>query len=150
MKPLLVLLIGFAITLVAIKIITKTYDYKLAARIAMSLMLLFTAIGHFAFTKGMTMMIPEIIPYKELIVYATGFVEISLAIGILIPKYSSLGAWVLIIFFIVILPVNIYAAMHNINYQNGTFDGHGLSYLWFRIPLQILFISWTYCSTIRF
>jgi len=96
------------------------------------------------------MMIPEIIPYKELIVYATGFVELSLAIGILIPKYSSLGAWVLIIFFIVILPANIYAAMHNINYQNGTFDGHGLSYLWFRIPLQILFISWTYFSTIRF
>lgn len=150
MKPLLVLLIGFAISLVAIKIITKTYDYKLAARIAMSLMLHFTAIGHFVFTKGMTMMIPEIIPYKELIVYAMGFVEISLAIGILIPKYSSLGAWVLIIFFIVLLPANIYAAMHNINYQNGTFDGHGLSYLWFRIPLQILFIFWTYCSTIRF
>lgn len=150
MKPLLVLLIGFAISLVAIKIITKTYDYKLAARIAMSLMLLFTAIGHFVFTKGMTMMIPEIIPTKELIMYATGFVEISLAIGILIPKYSSLGAWVLIIFFIVLFPANIYAAMHNINYQNGTFDGHGLSYLWFRIPLQILFIFWTYCSTIRF
>lgn len=150
MKPLLVLLIGFAISLVAIKIITKTYDYKLAARIAMSLMLLFTAFGHFVFTKGMTMMIPEIIPYKELIVYATGFVELSLAIGILITKYSSLGAWVLIIFFIVLLPANIYAAIHNINYQNGTFDGHGLSYLWFRIPLQILFIFWTYCSTIRF
>jgi hypothetical protein len=30
------------------------------------------------------------------------------------------------------------------------FDGNGLNYLWFRVPLQILFIVWVYFSLIIF
>ena len=76
MKPLIVLLLSFTISIFVIKIIKKEYDFALSARIAMSIMLLFTAIGHFAFTKGMSMMIPKIIPFKESIIYLTGIFEI--------------------------------------------------------------------------
>ncbi len=149
MKPLIVLLLSFAISFLVIKIIKKEYDFELSARIAMSIMLLFTAIGHFAFTKGMSMMIPKFIPFKETFVYLTGIFEVLLAIGLLITKFKITSAWMLILFLLLILPVNIYASINNINYQKGTFDGNGLSYLWFRIPLQIFFILWTYISTIR-
>lgn len=149
MKPLIVLLSSFMIAIFVIKIITKEYDFPLSARIAMALMLCFTAIGHFVFTKGMALMIPNFIPNKEIIVHLTGVFEILLAICLLIPKLKHVSGWVLIIFFLLILPANIYASIHNINYQKGTFDGHGLSYLWFRIPLQILFITWAYFSSIR-
>jgi hypothetical protein len=30
------------------------------------------------------------------------------------------------------------------DYQKGTRDGSGTNYLWFRIPLQIVFILWVY------
>lgn len=149
MKPLLVLLLSFTISIFAIKIIKKEYDFALAARIAMSIMLVFTAIGHFVYTKGMAMMIPNFIPLKESFVYLTGLFEILLAIGLLIPRFKYISGWTLLIFLLLMLPANIYAAMNNVSYQKGTFDGHGLSYLWFRIPLQILFIVWTYISTIR-
>ncbi|WP_100612989.1 DoxX family protein [Confluentibacter lentus] len=149
MKPLIVLLLSFIISIFAIKFFRKQYDFAISARIAMSIMLCFTAIGHFAFTKGMTMMIPQFIPFKESIVYMTGILEVLLAIGLLIPRFNVISGWALIIFLLLILPSNIYAAIHNINYQKGTFDGNGITYLWFRIPLQILFILWTYLSTIR-
>lgn len=149
MKPLIVLLSSFVIAIFVVKIVKKEYDFALSARIAMSIMLCFTAIGHFAFTKGMSMMVPQFIPFKTSLVYITGLFEILLAIGLLIPKLKVISGWTLIIFLLLMLPANIYASIHNIDYQKGTFDGNGLSYLWFRIPLQFLFIVWTYISTIR-
>lgn len=149
MKPLIVLLASFLLAIIAIKLLKKEYDYALSARIAMSIMLCFTAIGHFAFTKGMSMMIPPVIPLKTTVVYLTGILEILLAIGLLVPKLKVISGWALIVFLLLMLPGNIYAAVHNVNYQKGTFDGPGLTYLWFRIPLQVLFIVWTYISSIR-
>lgn len=150
MKPLTVLLLTFVVVLFVIKFTQKEHNFTLSARIAIATMLLFTAIGHFIFTKGMSMMIPSFIPYKINIIYLTGIFEILLAVGLLIPKFQIISGWLLIIFLILMLPANIYASLNKINYQKGTFDGNGLSYLWFRIPLQILFIIWTYISSIRF
>jgi uncharacterized membrane protein len=149
MKPLIVLLSIFLISIFIIKLITQKYDLFLSARIGMCAMLIFTAIGHFAFTKGMAMMIPSIIPLKTEIIYLTGLLEILLGICLLIPRLTVYTGWILIAFFIVLLPANIYAAIKHIDYQKGTFDGNGLNYLWFRIPLQVFFIVWTYISSIK-
>ncbi|MFV8271561.1 hypothetical protein ACNQGP_16740 [Flavobacterium sp. GT2N3] len=149
MKPLIVLLSVFAISLLTTKIFRRNFEYALSGRIAMSAMLMFTAIGHFAFTKGMSMMLPEFISFKTETVYLTGLVEIAAAIGLLIPNLRIVTGWLLITFFILILPANIYSAIKHIDYQKGTFEGKGLTYLWFRIPLQFLFIVWTYVSTIK-
>jgi uncharacterized membrane protein len=51
---------------------------------------------------------------------------------------------------VLILPANIQAAIKRIDYQKGTTDGPGVNYLWFRVPLQILFITWVYLFAIRF
>jgi uncharacterized membrane protein len=149
MKPLIVLLGVFVVALVVTKITNGKFAFAMSARIAMAVMLLFTAMAHFAFTKGMAMMLPEFIAYKTATVYLTGMIEIAAAIGILIPGLRTITGWLLMAFFILILPANIYAAIKHIDYQKGTFDGNGLTYLWFRVPLQILFIVWTYCSSIR-
>jgi len=112
-------------------------------------MLVFTAVAHFAFTKGMAMMLPHFIPYKTEVVYLTGMIEIAAAVGLFIPTFRTITAWLLIAFFVLILPANIYAALKQIDYQKGTFDGNGMTYLWFRIPLQFLFIVWTYLSSLK-
>lgn len=149
MKPLIVLIAVFSLSLLSIKLLTQKYDWPLAGRIAMCVMLCFTAIAHVAFTKGMTLMIPEFIPLKTELVYLTGVLEIILGIGLLVPNFTVFSAWALIAFFILLLPANIYAAMHHIDYQQGTFDGNGPAYLWFRVPLQLFFIGWTYASAIK-
>ncbi|MBN8859294.1 MAG: hypothetical protein J0H29_12955 [Sphingobacteriales bacterium] len=149
MKPLIVLLCAFLIAIVVTKIISNNYDFALSGRIAMSVMLSFTAIAHFAFTKGMAMMLPGFIPYKTTTVYLTGIIEIAAATGLLIPGTTVIAARLLIAFFILILPANIYAAAKHIDYRKGTPDGNGPAYLWFRIPLQIFFIIWVYLSSVK-
>lgn len=150
MKPLLILLTVFSISLFTIKMFRGNFNVIISARIAMAAMLMFTAVGHFIFTKGMSMMLPDYIPFKTGIIYLTGILEILAAIGILIPEIRITTGWLLIVFFIVILPSNIYAAINHIDYQKATFNGDGISYLWFRIPLQIFFIIWVYLSAIKF
>jgi drug/metabolite transporter (DMT)-like permease len=76
MKPFIVLLGTFCISLIVLKFTIHHFDFSLAARIGMCVMLCFTAIGHFAFSKGMSMMIPDFIPFKTELVYFTGILEI--------------------------------------------------------------------------
>ncbi|MBS1680152.1 MAG: hypothetical protein JST48_00425 [Bacteroidetes bacterium] len=149
MKPLIVLFSVFVLAVTATKILYGSYEIALSGRVAMAAMLMFTAIAHFVFTKGMAMMLPGFIPYKTETVYLTGVIELAAAVGILIPNFRITAAWLLISFFILILPANIYAAVKHINYQKANYEGNGLAYLWFRIPLQIVFIVWTYLSSIR-
>jgi len=143
-KPLVVLLLSFGIALLLTKILDHRLNFIFSGNFAMSMMMLFTAIGHFAFSKGMMMMLPDPIPFKKEIVYVTGLIEIMAAIGLLIPSWRYLTSVLLIIFFVLILPANVYAAIKKVNYQRGSYDGDNINYLWFRIPLQILFIGWVW------
>ena len=150
MKPLIVLIAVFFIALMIIKITGNNFEFAPAARIAMSAMLLFTAVAHFAFTKGMMMMVPVFIPLKKQVVYLTGIIEIAAAAGLQVPAVRVLTGWLLILFFALMLPANINAAIRHIDYQKGTADGSGVNYLWFRVPLQIFFIAWVFLSAIKF
>jgi uncharacterized membrane protein len=149
MKPLIVLLAAFGISLSAEKLFYGHADLALSGRVAMSAMLLFTAIAHFAFTKGMEMMLPGFVPFKTAVIYLTGLAEIAAAAGLFIPDLRFAAGWMLIVFFFLMLPANIYAATKHVNYQEGTYEGSGPGYLWFRVPLQFLFIVWTYLSAIH-
>lgn len=149
MKPLFFLLLTFIVSIGIQRLISKNINYLISARIAMCTMLLFTALGHFLFTDGMSKMIPNFIPLKPTLVLATGILEIILAIGLLLPVYQKTTAWILIFFLLLMVPANIKASLENLNYQTGTYNGKGLSYLWFRIPLQLFFIAWVYFSTLK-
>lgn len=144
MKPLLILLAVFALCALVLKLTGGAWSIAFAARIALCCMLLFTAIGHFVYTKGMALMLPGFLPFKQGIVYITGIMEVLFAVGLLIPEYQVLTAWLLIAFLILMLPANIYAAVKQVDYQKATYEGNGVRYLWFRVPLQVLFIIWTY------
>lgn len=147
--PEIILLSTFLIALIILKIVYKEYRFALSGRIAMAAMLVTTGAAHFVFAKGMTLMLPDFIPYRFELVYFTGVIEMMAAIGLLLPKYRKLTAWLLIVFFVVLIPSNIYATMKHVNLEKATFDGNGPGYLWFRIPLQIFFIAWVYFSAVK-
>lgn len=142
MKPLVVLLAASVAALFTIYFIKGDWDYVLSGNIGMAAMLLFTAIGHLVYWKGMALMIPGFIPAKKIIVYATGIIEVLFAIGLCIPSTRRLSADLLILFFLLVLPANINAAQKNVDYQTATYEGRGINYLWLRIPMQIFFIIW--------
>ncbi|SJN18256.1 hypothetical protein FM107_01260 [Sphingobacterium sp. JB170] len=147
--PEIILPIVFFIALFILKIMNKGLQYALSARIAMATMLVITGVAHFFYTEGMAMMLPDFIPYKMPIVYLTGIIEIIAAIGMLLPKYQNLTGWLVILFFVLILPSNIYSAIQHVNMEAATYEGEGAIYLWYRIPLQLFFIGWVYFSCIN-
>lgn len=149
MKPLFVLLIAFVASLFVTRYTLGNYDFALSGSIAMAAMLAFTAIGHFAFTKGMTLMVPDFVPFKKGMVYFTGLLELGFAVGLLLKDWRVCTGWALIAFLILMLPGNIKAALQHVDYQKGTFDGPGPKYLWFRIPLQLFFIAWVYFFAVK-
>jgi uncharacterized membrane protein len=123
--------------------------YILSGNIAMCVMLQFTALGHFKFQEGMKMMIPPFVPFKKELVFLSGLMEIAAGIALLFPAMRYATSIFLILFFIVLLPANIYAANHRLNYQNGTNDGKGPAYLWFRIPMQVFLIAWVWYFAVQ-
>ncbi|MND91046.1 hypothetical protein D3C80_831540 [compost metagenome] len=149
MKPLFVLLTVFLISNLVIRQYKGNMDYHLAGKIALAATLLFTSLGHLIYTKGMVLMLPDFIPLKKEMIYMTGLLEVMGAFGLFIPSLSRLTGMLLIVFFILILPTNIYASMRHLNYETATFDGKGPGYLWFRIPFQLLLIGWTYYFVLR-
>jgi len=149
MKPLVVLIAAFVLTTITSKFAAGTGNLPFAGNLAMFLMLCLTASGHFMFKKGMTLMMPPFMPFKTKLVVLTGIAEIALGICLLFPAVRINAGYTLIIFFILILPSNIYAAIKHVNIEKGTYDGPGLSYLWLRIPLQVFFIGWIWYFSIR-
>ncbi len=115
--PEIVLISVFVISLITFKILKGNYRFTLSGRIAMATMLLLTAGAHVGFDKGMALMIPDFIPYRLQLIYLTGVIEAAAAIGLLIPKYQRITGWFLVVFFIVLLPFNIYACLNHVNIQ---------------------------------
>lgn len=148
MKPFYLLLAVFVLSIGISKITTGNWNWSFGGNLAMALMLCFTALGHFLFTKGMTLMVPDFIPFKTALIYLTGIAEIILGIALLFPSLRAYAGLAIIIFLVLILPANIYAAVYHVNYEKASFDGPGISYLWIRIPLQATFIAWLYYFSI--
>ena len=145
---MLVLIITFAVSAIASKLAIANWNLVFSGNLAMCIMMCFASLGHFVYTKGMVMMIPGFIPLKRFMVYFTGVAEIAMGVLLLFPQFRFVDGIILLAFFVLMLPANIYAAINHINFEKATYEGKGLNYLWFRVPLQVLFITWVYIFSI--
>jgi uncharacterized membrane protein len=142
MFTLILLIVSFCVFWMLSKYVIKGYfTVSLIGRIAMAIMLLFTAISHFYKTDEMVQMMPGFLPAKTELVYFTGVLEILAAIGLLFKRTAKWTSVLLILFFLTVLPANIIGAFRRV--ALGGME-NGPDYLYFRIPLQLLFIGWTY------
>ena len=147
MTPLFILLISFGLIFVINKfLLGGKLSLSFVGRISLALMLLATGIAHFTDTDVMVELIPEFMPFKREIVYLTGVLELLSTVGLLINKTAKLTSILLIIFFVSILPANIIGSIKQVNLGG---MNYGTVYLFFRIPLQLLFIFWAYYFGIR-
>jgi uncharacterized membrane protein len=99
----------------------------------------FTGLGHFLKTEGMMALLPEWVPLRYEVILFTGVLEIALGFAILVGRTRRPVAWLLLAMLVAFLPVNIWAAIHRVE-----FGGHELGpiYLFVRVPLQLLFVFW--------
>ena len=133
MVPLTTLLVTYALTRLAFG---RRPDRTLPGRLALATMLVVTGAAHFTATDALVAMVPPSVPAPIAVVYATGVMELVFALLLVVRPRPALG-WALGAFFLMLLPANVYSALQEVG-----LGGHGPGYLWFRIPLQVLFMGW--------
>ena len=119
----------------------KLISASTAGSVGICAVLCFTGVGHFIATESMIEMMPEFVPFRWSVVILSGLLEISIGIAILPNQFRSTVGWTIIFFLVVVLPLNVYAAIN----ETGP-GGHqwGPVYLLIRIPLQLTLIFWTW------
>jgi uncharacterized membrane protein len=112
----------------------------------LALLFIFTASGHFLQTDPMAQMLPPWVPAPGALVYATGVLELAIAIALIFPETRRAAGWMAAAAIVLFFPANIYAAMNYV-----PMGGHawGPVYLALRAPLQIAILAWVYWFAIR-
>src|SRR5262245_34781654 len=111
-----------------------------SARFALATMFVFTAISHFGpMRKELIAMVPPSLPRPDLIVFATGILEMAGAAGLLFEATRLWAAWGLILLLTAMLPANVSAAR-----RRAKLRGPPATTLWLRIPMQVLFVAWAW------
>lgn len=109
------------------------------AAIGLGIAMLFFASGHFAMTHELVEMLPRWVPERELIIYATGALEILIAFGLFTERWRRPAGLAAAFLFVLFLPANVYAAL---NYTGIGQHESGPGYLWMRVPLQFFLFAW--------
>lgn len=124
----------------------RGYDLRSAGALGLSILFVFTGIGHFVQTEAMSQMLPSSVPARVFIIYLTGVLELALAAGFAIQKFRRWTGWAAAIMLVSVFPANVYAAI-----QHVPMGGHewGPVYLLIRGPLQAVIVYWIYWFTIR-
>jgi uncharacterized protein (DUF2141 family)/uncharacterized membrane protein len=119
-------------------------DRRLLGRVGLTLLLFMTSSAHFTSTSQMMLMLPDWVPAREMLIYATGVLEISLAIGLWMPGLVQKTGWAIALMLVIFLPANIYASFDSLPFGGNQI---GPAYLFVRVPFQIFLVLWTLWST---
>jgi uncharacterized membrane protein len=111
-----------------------------SARFALATMFAFTAVSHFApMRKDLIAMVPPTFPRPDLLVFATGILEVAGALGLLIAATRTWAAYGLIALLLSMFPANVSAARRGVKLRS-----RPPTPLLIRAPMQLLFIAWAY------
>jgi uncharacterized membrane protein len=115
--------------------IVVPYGWWTSLRLALSGMFLLTASAHWGKRRpDLIQMVPPGLPRPDLLVTATGILEILGAIGLMIPSVARYAAFSLSLLLIALFPANVHAARRRL-----TIAGRPVPALLPRTLLQIVF-----------
>ena len=131
---------------VVVTVIARWFvPWRDAVRIGLAVMFAFTATSHFTSLKhDMAAMIPPPLTGALWVIYATGVLEMAGGVGLLLSRWRRLAGICLALLLVAMFPANIYAAMNGV-----TLGGEPASALWWRAPLQLLWLGLLWWSSIR-
>jgi uncharacterized membrane protein len=132
MEPLLALL---GVTAAVWALGRRRVPFATALRAGVAAMFVLTGAAHFiGLREELISMVPPALPAPELLVTATGLLELAGAIGLFVPRLAVWAAGGLALLLIAMFPANVYAA------QAGILDDWW-SQLGPRTVLQLIFLA---------
>ena len=99
---------------------------------------------HFLRPKPYVAIVPDALPRKRAMVFASGVAELAGGAGVLMPGTRRLAGWWLIATLLAIFPANVNMA---VNAERFRVVPEPL--LWARLPLQGLVIQWVWRVAVR-
>lgn len=138
MAPVIVLVGGWILARLAGLLGLSVLDgWQPALCVALALMFTLTGVAHFTGRRAeMIAMVPPALPRADLLVTATGLLELAGAGGLLIPATRPLAAIGLTVMLLAMFPANVHAARSGL-----TLDGKPVMPLIPRTLLQVAFVS---------
>ncbi|WP_424962529.1 DoxX family protein [Ekhidna sp.] len=107
----------------------------------MAILYILAGVNHFLKPRFYESIIPPFFGNKKLINWLSGIAEIILGIMLLMPNYTSIAAWGIILLLIAVFPANIY------HFMKGWRKKKMVWVLALRLPLQFVLIWWAYTFT---
>ena len=106
----------------------------------------FVAAGtlHFLKTDAYAAIVPDALPRKRDIVYASGVAEIAGGLGMLTPRTRRGAAWWLIATLVAVFPANVNMAVNADRFRRVPEP-----LLWLRLPVQAVLIAWVWWAALR-
>jgi uncharacterized membrane protein len=110
---------------------------KLVFKYLLGIFFIGAGVNHFVHTRFYLAIMPPYVPWPLFLVYLSGVLEGGFGLLVLIPRFTRVAAWGLILVMIGVFPANVHMALHPSSYPSIQ-----PLVLWLRLPLQILFIVW--------
>ncbi|WP_331737959.1 DoxX family protein [Streptomyces sp. NBC_01276] len=138
MAPVIVLAVGWTLARLAGLLGLSVLDgWQPALCVALALMFTLTGVAHFTGRRAeMIAMVPPALPRADLLVTATGLLELAGAGGLLLPATRPLAAIALTVMLLAMFPANVYAARSAL-----TLNGKPVMPLIPRTLLQVAFVT---------
>ncbi len=113
-------------------------------RSALAIGMSVAGVAHFVTPLPFIQHLPDVIPMREAVIYASGTVEIALGLVLLgVSRWRPITGLVLAAYLVAVFPGNLYVAVAGV-----AVDGQpGGIYPWLRLPFQALFIWLALWST---
>ncbi|HYI80862.1 MAG TPA: hypothetical protein VEW67_08385 [Thermoleophilaceae bacterium] len=102
----------------------------------------FAGLMHFAIPRTYESIVPDALPAKRALVYASGVAEIAGGVGVLHPRTRQAASLWSVATLLAVFPANVHMALHPERYP----VPGGRAALLARLPLQALAIAWAHAA----
>lgn len=110
----------------------------MAPRLLLAAFFLLAGALHFVKPRPYVAIVPDALPRKRALVYASGAAEIAGGAGVLAAPTRRAAGWWLIATLLAVFPANVNMALNAGRFRVAR------SLLWARLPLQALLIAWVW------
>jgi uncharacterized membrane protein len=115
---------------------------KTVSKYVLGILFILAGLNHFLNPDLYISIMPPYLPWHLFLVYLSGVFEILFGVLVLIPRWTRLAAWGIILLLIAIFPANLHMAL---NAESFAFIPS--VFLWLRLLFQVVLIAWAYWHT---
>jgi uncharacterized membrane protein len=121
-----------------------TLTIRARSRVALAAAMAVAGVAHLVTPLPFVQHLPDAIPLREAIVFASGLVEIAFGLVLLGPaRWRPFVGLALAAYLVAVFPGNVYVAVAGVDVEGQP----GGIYAWLRLPLQLVFIWLAIWST---